>query len=188
MTKEVVTPGPDPDLPSLSKLGPLLNVFAMRYGGSEVSHLDLGDAMDLYALVVVLGDFEAGDFLLPHLRLRIPLPRRSVLLVSARKLVHHTADWTGKRFVITGFVDYNTALHAGIKEDEFWDLEGEELVKWLRARVDTQLQKVRAKEAEKAAKEAAKEAAVRATAEGAPSGLRRSTRLQARDPLSHLHD
>ncbi|KAG8925824.1 hypothetical protein FRC01_009637 [Tulasnella sp. 417] len=125
----------NPPFKHLRSLGPLFNVFAMKYGGSEISHLDLGDVPGLYAIIVVLDNFQGGDFCLPHLGYRIPLHRRSVLLVDARRLVHSTAPWTGFRFVITGFIDYNTALHAGIKTEEFFDFDDKEFTSWTQGRV-----------------------------------------------------
>ncbi|KAG9041304.1 hypothetical protein FS837_012424 [Tulasnella sp. UAMH 9824] len=125
----------DPPFKHLRSLGPLFSVFAMKYGGSEISHLDLGDVPGLYAIIVVLDDFQGGDFCLPHLGYCIPLHRRSVLLVDARWLVHSTGSWTGFRFVITGFIDYNTAFHAGIKTAEFFELSDEEFELWMEGRV-----------------------------------------------------
>ncbi|KIO20090.1 hypothetical protein M407DRAFT_30247 [Tulasnella calospora MUT 4182] len=52
----------NPPLKHIQKLGPLFKVFAMKYGSSEISHLDLGDVPSLYAIILVLDDFEGGDF------------------------------------------------------------------------------------------------------------------------------
>lgn len=106
--------------------------MAFKQGGSEIQHLDFGDFQNLLAIIIVLGDFNGGDFKLPQAKVSIPLPSGTVLMVAARDLIHSTGPFEGNRLVITGFIDKNTALHAGIREPEFKQLSFEEYKIWLR--------------------------------------------------------
>lgn len=171
----------DPLLPSLDHFGSLFTACAVKWGGSEVKHLDHGDHPGLCAWIVVLGDFKAGEFILPHLRLKIPLSSGDLLIVNARSLLHGTGPYTGNRFVITGFIDYNTALHAGIDEDMFWNynITDQQYTAWLKDRIASQIAAAEAKEAAEAAKVAAAISIIEAGGMGSvkdDKGRRRSAR------------
>lgn len=127
-------------------------------------HVDFGDGWENWAIIITTGNYPRGEFLLPHLRLKIPLQGCDVLLINARKLVHCTNTFDGHRFVITGFIDYNTALHAGIKEEKFWTLNDEEFLVWIKDRI-------------------AAEKGAPPPADVMQPGLRRSSRLAERNAL-----
>lgn len=129
----------DPLLPHQRCIGPLFNVFAFKFGSSEIPHVDQGDSWQTYAIVYTAGDFTGGEFVAATIDFHIPIPGGSILLVNARKLIHKTAPFDGTRFVVTGFIDFLTAKHAGVMHHKFMDLDDEAFTIWLEDRVKCQL-------------------------------------------------
>lgn len=124
---------------------PLFNVGAFRWGVGHFAHLD-GDPSQLYAFLLTLERFTEGRFCLPHVKLAIPFGPFTVILVQAAKLVHFTEQVKGVRFIFTGFIDYNTALQAGIGVKEFLELSDEEFLVWIKQRIKVQWAKEQAME------------------------------------------
>ncbi|KAG8939457.1 hypothetical protein FRC04_006572 [Tulasnella sp. 424] len=140
----------DPLTPNL-KWGPLFNVAALRWGAGSVAHLDF-DPAELYAFLLADMKFTGGRFCLPHAELAIPFGPYTVILVQAGKLVHFTEEFQGLRFIFTGFIDYNTAIQAGIHCKEFLELSDDAFMVWIKARVEAQWAKERAMEDARAKK------------------------------------
>lgn len=113
---------------------PLFHALAIKFGGSELVHLDLGDWLTFYAMVFAVGDFTGGNLILAEMDRSIPIPPRAAALFNARKMAHHVGHFEGTRLVLTGFIDKATAVHAGIAERKFWDLEGAPWENWARKR------------------------------------------------------
>ncbi|KAG8942948.1 hypothetical protein FRC04_003290 [Tulasnella sp. 424] len=130
---------------------PLFNVAAFRWGVGEFSHLD-NDPKGLYAFLLAAKKFDGGRFCLPHVKLAIPFGPFTVILVLAAKLVHFAEQFEGSRFIFTGFIDYNTAIQAGIGCEEFLTLSDEEFVVWIKERIEVQWAKERAMEEGRLAK------------------------------------
>lgn len=97
-----------------------------------------GDPAELYAFLFVAQRFKGGRFCLPHVKPAIPFGPFTVILVLAGKLVHFTEEFKGSRFIFTGFIDYNTALQAGIRCEEFLKLSDEDFLVWIKERVEVQ--------------------------------------------------
>ncbi|KAG8943818.1 hypothetical protein FRC04_002512 [Tulasnella sp. 424] len=116
---------------------PLFNVGELRWSVNDPAHLT-SDPAELYAFLLTTERFEGKRLCFPHIRLAVPFGPFTVILVQARKLVHFSEQTNGSHFIFTGFVDYNTALQAGIRCKEFLELSDEEFMIWIKERIKVQ--------------------------------------------------
>ena len=96
---------------------PLFGTIAIKRGGSENVHVDVGDHKATLAIVAVFGNFTGGELCLPQTGDKVPLQPGQVIAFRAGQLAHFTAPVEGTRMVITGFTDHLTGLHARIENE-----------------------------------------------------------------------
>jgi len=134
-------------------LGNLFSSIAFKLGGSGRSHLDHGDRPFFWTIISTLGDFRGGEFICDQLKLRIPLPSGSCLMVAARDLIHRSGHVIhGSRYVITGFIDRTPAKQADVDRPGFAELSMEQYHDWAEALLQEHIAGFEARKAEKAGK------------------------------------
>jgi hypothetical protein len=66
-------------------------------------HVDLGDWAGGWAWMGVFGDFAGGDFCLPQLGIRVPMPPGSIVGIRGSLLRHFVSCWKGERYSVVHF-------------------------------------------------------------------------------------
>jgi hypothetical protein len=67
-------------------------------------HVDSDDWIGGWAWISPFGSFSGGDFCLPQLGVRVPLPPGGIAGLRGRELIHFTSKWSGSRYSIVHFL------------------------------------------------------------------------------------
>ncbi|KAJ7472096.1 hypothetical protein FB451DRAFT_1036500, partial [Mycena latifolia] len=92
--------------------GGLFFTIAVKEGSSERVHIDWNDNLRKYAIIFCTGDYTGGEFCVPQLGTRVPLPPGSVIAARTRLLAHCSAPLSGRRVVFTCFTDCTLLEHT----------------------------------------------------------------------------
>jgi hypothetical protein len=94
--------------------------FALKDGSSELLHADWHDYRDgFFTFILPVGDFTGAEFTAPQLGVKVPIEAGQICAVQTRRVVHYSAPkLSGKRYVLTLFVDQFLLRHALADQDD----------------------------------------------------------------------
>lgn len=154
ISPESIAIGSLPLLPNID-LGPAFATTVFKKGGSLSNHAD-PDHKNTWAIIVCEGDYEGGRFCLPHMQQRLHLPPGSIFTINASTLVHSTSPFSGDRYIITGFIEWNLSSAAGVGKPEFFTLTDKEYDNWIRTALEPKVIQCRKEEAQRLANQSRK--------------------------------
>lgn len=87
--------------------------IAVKSGSSERIHVDCNDQKLTWTWIIVVGDWEGGEFCIPQLSVKIPLHSGQVFAVMSGLLAHFSAPVSsGTHIIMTCFSERNIVTHT----------------------------------------------------------------------------
>jgi hypothetical protein len=98
--------------PALDFKGAFFTI-AIKEGSSEIIHIDVNDFKHSITWVILVGDWDGGEFCAPQLGIKIPIRPGQLFAVMTGVVAHCSAPVTrGRRIACTGFSDKFILSHA----------------------------------------------------------------------------
>ncbi|KAJ7592586.1 hypothetical protein C8J56DRAFT_1045058 [Mycena floridula] len=96
------------------RFGPAFACIAFKYGTSEIIHLDFSDDWRYLTWCLPVGEhWEGAFFVIPQLKIRIPIRPGKMYAVLAGVVAHCSTPTTGgKRLILTGFMQKDLLKRA----------------------------------------------------------------------------
>lgn len=94
------------------KFGRVCSTIAMKFGSSEVRHVDFSDDPRYLTWIVPLGNWTGGLFEMPELGMSVDVRPGQVLAALTRVIVHSSTTINGERFIMIFFMHRNLLSNA----------------------------------------------------------------------------